>query len=136
MTKTRPCSRFTRFLLPALLIIGTAGQALAKESDWVTRSNTLAKPALDTVARYAPEFAARIGVEGVDQEIVDIKQKYGGHTFVRVGSVCLCVSSGGVNRRQPAEGRQTTGRRLADGRQTAGVGRRPASAGVKPILFH
>ncbi len=43
------------------------------EEDWVAKSNEYAAPALNAVARFGPEFAGQLGVEGVDQEISDLR---------------------------------------------------------------
>ncbi len=60
-----------RLVISVLLMLPTL-QAGAAE-DWVARSNQYAGPALDTLARFGPEFAARLGVEGVDAEIADLR---------------------------------------------------------------
>ncbi|MBI1827829.1 MAG: DUF885 domain-containing protein [Planctomycetes bacterium] len=47
-----------------------------KNSDtllWVARSNEYAKALLKPVAQFAPEFAGQLGVDGLDQEIKDLK---------------------------------------------------------------
>jgi hypothetical protein len=44
----------------------------AQAEDWVARSNANATPLLDVLARYAPESAAALGVEGHDAEILDL----------------------------------------------------------------
>ncbi len=43
---------------------------------WVERSNRNAKILLDVQARFAPEAAARTGVEGIDREVVDLKARF------------------------------------------------------------
>src|SRR2546423_6670526 len=39
--------------------------------DWIARSNQNAQLLLDVQARFAPEFAARTGVSGIDDRISD-----------------------------------------------------------------
>ncbi|MDH3253186.1 MAG: DUF885 domain-containing protein, partial [Ignavibacteria bacterium] len=41
---------------------------------WIERSNSNAQVLLDVMARFNPEYAARLGVEGLDEEIADLKQ--------------------------------------------------------------
>jgi hypothetical protein len=47
--------------------------ALAATPEWITRSNDHAKILLEAQARISPEGAARLGVEGVDEKILDLK---------------------------------------------------------------
>ena len=60
-----------RALLPLMLatIASTAGAA----EDWVARSNANAAPLLEVMAKYVPERAAALGVEGRDADIIDLK---------------------------------------------------------------
>ncbi len=48
---------------------------VASDSDWVAESNRNAQLLLDVSARYTPEQAAQIGVEGHDGEVFDIKPR-------------------------------------------------------------
>jgi hypothetical protein len=43
------------------------------KTSWIERSNQNSKLLLDTMAKFAPEFAGYIGAEGVDEMIVDLK---------------------------------------------------------------
>ncbi|HEY2031921.1 MAG TPA: DUF885 family protein, partial [Myxococcales bacterium] len=54
---------------------GSASAAAPSGQDraWIERSNQNAKIVLDVQARFAPEFAARQGVTGVDDQISDFK---------------------------------------------------------------
>jgi hypothetical protein len=45
----------------------------AAKTDWVQQSNANAIPMLEIIARYAPETAARLGVEGFDGEVLDLR---------------------------------------------------------------
>lgn len=40
---------------------------------WIKRSNENAKVLLEVLARFAPEGAARLGVEGYDEQVMDLK---------------------------------------------------------------
>ena len=56
----------------AALLLATSTLATA-EQDWVERSNANAEPLLQVMAKYAPETAAALGVEGFDAEVFDLK---------------------------------------------------------------
>ena len=56
----------------AALLFATSTLATA-EQDWVERSNANAEPLLQVMAKYAPETAAALGVEGFDTEVFDLK---------------------------------------------------------------
>lgn len=56
----------------ATLLLATSALATA-EQDWVERSNANAEPLLQVMAKYAPETAAALGVEGFDSEVFDLK---------------------------------------------------------------
>jgi hypothetical protein len=48
----------------------------AAEPGWVARSNANAAPLLAVMAKYQPEVAASLGVDGFDAEVVDLKPDY------------------------------------------------------------
>src|SRR5579885_449661 len=50
-----------------------AGAAQAETQAWVKESNQDAMILLKVQAKYAPEFAGRTGVEGLDDKIFDLK---------------------------------------------------------------
>ena len=56
----------------AALLLATSTLATA-EQDWVERSNANAEPLLQVMAKYAPETAAALGVDGFDAEVFDLK---------------------------------------------------------------
>jgi hypothetical protein len=56
----------------AALLLATSTLSIA-EQDWVERSNANAEPLLQVMAKYAPETAAALGVEGFDAEVFDLK---------------------------------------------------------------
>ncbi len=64
-----------RAALIVLTMLATAS-ALAAEPGWVARSNANAAPLLQVLAKYQPEFAASLGVEGFDAEVFDLKPDY------------------------------------------------------------
>ena len=51
-----------------------AAVAQAAEAPWVARSNDSAKVLLQVLAKYSPESASQIGVDGFDEAIVDLSQ--------------------------------------------------------------
>lgn len=57
----------------ALLVVAFTSNAQAAEPAWVAASNANAQPVLELLARYAPEVAANLGVDGHDAEIRDLK---------------------------------------------------------------
>jgi len=61
----------TRWLASFIALI--AFSATAAEPDWIAESNRHAQVLLDVLARYSPESAASIGVEGYDEQIFDLK---------------------------------------------------------------
>ncbi len=66
-----------RTALAALLAMAWSAVALpgdtsARAIDWVEKSNEHAQVVLDGVAKFTPEDAAAIGVDGLDEEITDL----------------------------------------------------------------
>lgn len=59
--------------LCATLLLATG--AGAAEADWIEQSNRNAEVLLEVTARYGPEFAASVGVEGHDTEVFDLKPR-------------------------------------------------------------
>ena len=73
-------SAFARTLVATALVAATTvavanPAALPDQAgkEWVARSNANATPLLQLIARYAPESAAALGVEGFDTEVLDLK---------------------------------------------------------------
>src|SRR6266404_3052188 len=56
--------------IPALLAAATLQAATPA---WVARSNENAQALLDPIARFAPEAAGSLGVNGLDEQILDLK---------------------------------------------------------------
>lgn len=76
-------SLLTRILAAAILcgvVVAPAGAqaptAPAAEAAWITESNKHSKVLLDIIARYGPEQASFIGVEGHDAEVFDLKPQF------------------------------------------------------------
>jgi hypothetical protein len=63
----------TRLL--ALMAALFAAPLFAAENDWIAESNQHAQILLDVMARYGPEYAASLGVEGYDAEVFDLKPR-------------------------------------------------------------
>ena len=59
-----------------LIFLASAGLLSAASPDWVQRSNENAKILLDVFSKYNPEFAGQLGVEGVDENIIDLNPGY------------------------------------------------------------
>ncbi len=55
------------------LVAGAAGAA--ETQAWVKESNENAKILLESIARFAPEFASQLGVEGYDDQVTDLKPR-------------------------------------------------------------
>jgi hypothetical protein len=70
----KPSVSVTISLLAALLCATLARAADAP--GWIERSNANAAPLLEIFARYIPEQAAGLGVEGHDQDIFDLNPGY------------------------------------------------------------
>jgi uncharacterized protein (DUF885 family) len=58
-------------LLAAVLVVAPAG---AEDVDWVAKSNEHAQVVLEVLAKFSPEGAASMGVEGLDEEITDLSE--------------------------------------------------------------
>ena len=56
----------------ALLLMATAAAA-ADEQGWVEKSNENAQIVLELLAEFSPEGAASLGVDGVDEAIIDYR---------------------------------------------------------------
>lgn len=56
-----------------VLVSWIAFSAYAAEPDWIAASNQHAKVLLDITAKYGPEAAASLGVEGYDEQVFDLK---------------------------------------------------------------
>ena len=61
--------------LAAAAIVTFGSTAQAAEPNWIETSNANAQPLLELLAKYAPESAANLGVDGHDAEISDFKPR-------------------------------------------------------------
>jgi uncharacterized protein (DUF885 family) len=70
-----PTSRpLARTLLSTLLLAALSLPAIAAEPAWVTKSNENAKVLLNVLAKYSPEGASNLGVDGYDEQITDMSR--------------------------------------------------------------
>jgi uncharacterized protein (DUF885 family) len=70
-----PTSRpLAKTLLATLLASALALPAFAAEPAWVTKSNDNAKVLLNVLAKYSPESASSLGVDGYDEQITDMSR--------------------------------------------------------------
>ena len=60
------------WVLVICLSVIAAAATPAAEQAWVTRSNENAQPLLKVLAKYSPEGASQIGVDGYDEAILDL----------------------------------------------------------------
>ena len=66
-----------RLRLSSLLFVLFAVPALAAPvPDWVKESDALAQPMLRISAQFHPEGAGRLGVEGVDDKVIDLGPRF------------------------------------------------------------
>ena len=61
---------------PVLLALVAVPVLAAPVPDWVRESDAVAQPMLKVLAQFAPEGAQRLGVEGVDDKVVDLGPGY------------------------------------------------------------
>jgi len=61
-----------KLFLAATVALLAVCPALADDTDWVAKSNEHAKLVLDVSAKFNPEGAGNIGVDGLDEEILDL----------------------------------------------------------------
>jgi hypothetical protein len=68
-----------RIILAAFLTFTLAGPAAA-EADWIAKSNEHSQLVLNLLARYNPEAAAGLGVDGYDEAIIDLRENLDGRS--------------------------------------------------------
>ena len=61
----------TLIIVAALFAFASAGPASA-EADWIAKSNEHSQLVLNLLAKYNPEAAAGLGVDGYDEKIIDL----------------------------------------------------------------
>jgi uncharacterized protein (DUF885 family) len=70
-----PTSRpLARTILSTLLVAALSLPAVAAEPAWVAKSNENAKVLLNVLAKYSPEGASNLGVDGYDEQITDMSR--------------------------------------------------------------
>jgi uncharacterized protein (DUF885 family) len=70
-----PISRpLVKTVLSTLLAAALLSPAFAAEPAWVTKSNDNAKVLLNVLAKYSPESASSLGVDGYDEQITDMSR--------------------------------------------------------------
>lgn len=57
-----------------VVAISCAASAVAEESGWVEKSNEHARLVLDVLAKFSPEGAGSLGVDGLDERIMDLRR--------------------------------------------------------------
>jgi uncharacterized protein (DUF885 family) len=62
------------YAVVASLSLGLSLSAISAEQPWVARSNENAKLLLNVMAKYSPEQASALGVDGYDEKIVDLSR--------------------------------------------------------------
>ncbi|MBZ2207216.1 DUF885 domain-containing protein [Massilia soli] len=67
-------SNFTVRALVSGLALALLSVPAAAEQPWVTKSNANAKLLLNVVAKYSPEGASALGVDGFDEQITDLSR--------------------------------------------------------------
>jgi hypothetical protein len=55
-----------------LIAIWAAAPAVAEETSWIEKSNAHARVVLDVLAKFSPEGAGSLGVDGLDEQIMDL----------------------------------------------------------------
>lgn len=69
--------RSAHIVLGYLLVVSTISFGeKTKSPAWVARSNELAQPLLQALAKFNPEAASQFGVESVDEQVIDLKPDF------------------------------------------------------------
>lgn len=61
--------------LVAFVFLSVAFNSAAADTGWIDESNRHAEVLMQVMARYAPETAASLGVEGYDEQVFDLKPR-------------------------------------------------------------
>lgn len=62
--------------LVSAAVLTSSAQTSTEQQDWIKRSNENAQILLQVTARFSPEYAGQTGVEGVDEQIIDLRPGY------------------------------------------------------------
>lgn len=66
--------KFIRFAALAALVLAAAPPPAFGQANWVEESNAHTQLLLENTARYNPEGAGAIGVDGLDEQILDLRE--------------------------------------------------------------
>src|SRR5712691_4162308 len=55
--------------------VSPATAGVAPRPSWMTRSDVHAQVLLDVIARFGPEFAGQIGINGLDEQVLDLQPR-------------------------------------------------------------
>src|SRR3954453_3716058 len=80
---------------------GSASTASAENGGWIARSNQNAQLLLDVQAQFAPEFAARTGVAGIDDRISDFMPGHRQRQRAALGKVLVELRGRQEHEQQP-----------------------------------
>ncbi|MDQ1921113.1 hypothetical protein [Massilia pseudoviolaceinigra] len=80
MSKPHTTTRTIRAAV-ALAMLSLCAAVSAAEPAWVTKSNANAKLVLNVMAKYAPESASGLGVDGYDEQITDLSRDHFAQTI-------------------------------------------------------
>jgi uncharacterized protein (DUF885 family) len=86
---------------PAPAPSAAPARAAASGRDWIARSNQNAQILLDVQAQYAPEFAARTGVSGIDDRISDFTPGHRARQREAVGKALATLQQRQQGERDP-----------------------------------
>jgi uncharacterized protein (DUF885 family) len=86
---------------PAPAPSAAPARATASGRDWIARSNQNAQILLDVQAQYAPEFAARTGVSGIDDRISDFTPGHRARQREAVGKALATLQQRQQGERDP-----------------------------------
>jgi len=78
MTHMNNLSGKTLLFITALFVLSMNSVDGQDRADWVIKSDTYTGKLLEVIAKHGPESAARIGVEGYDEEISDLSEGFRG----------------------------------------------------------
>ena len=68
--RNRPASMVT--VVSILCLISFHNNFARQNQDWIAASNKHSMVLLEAIAKHAPEYAGRVGIDGYDEEIVDM----------------------------------------------------------------
>src|SRR5690606_36621571 len=75
--------------------------ALSQDRDWIEESNRHAQLLLEVLAKYAPETAASLGVEGYDENIFDLGPRFSERQQADLDAVAAKLADARESARDP-----------------------------------